>query len=65
MIIINYNDNDPTVYPVIDWLHYLNFDFKIISVLAHLQCVSMSKDNACPVLAHKQHVSIHNIAEFN
>ncbi|MFN9582351.1 MAG: hypothetical protein ACK566_06760 [Bacteroidota bacterium] len=34
-------------------------------VLAHLQCVSISKDNACPVLAHKQHVSIHNIAEFN
>jgi len=31
MIIINYNDNDPTVYPVIDWLHYLNFDFKIIN----------------------------------
>jgi hypothetical protein len=40
-------------------------EYSVLSVLAHLQCVSMSKQNACPVLAHKQHVSIHNIAEFN
>jgi hypothetical protein len=26
MILINYND--PTAYSVINWLHYLNFDFK-------------------------------------
>lgn len=50
MILINYHDSEPTIYPVIDWLNHLGFEYHLInqnSSAFEFKNVSISNNGIC------------------
>lgn len=50
MILINYHDSDPTVFPIIDWLNHLGFKYHLIhqnSSVFEFKNVSINNNGIC------------------